>query len=403
MEPTTATTPLRPGFLTGLLAPAVAVLVGTLVALLAGVGPLSALRTGARAWLALQGSGIEVQGATLGLVPVGGVVLVAALTARVARTLTPDPLTSAGAFAATVAGTAGVVAAVLATVTGTTEVVVHPVRAAVAAFVVSGAGAALGATLPHGRAVDLLPDLLRRPPVPAVLRAAAAGAGALLAAAGVLVLGLLVLHVDRAAQLWALLDPGVGGALGLGALCLLAVPTLVVWTVSVLLGPGFVLGADTSLDLTGAQLGAVPGLPVLGGLPDPGVFPDVVVGLALLPLLAGLLAGWRVVPPDAAWRTVGRRTALGAAAGAVAGLAVGVLVGVSGGAVGPGRLAEAGPPVLTPLLVAVPVLAVGGALGALGAHYRGTRAQQPSERASRRPRLRFRHQPPGADRGDAGS
>jgi hypothetical protein len=407
--PTVAPAPLRPGFLTALLTAATAVLLGTLVASVTGVGPASALRTGARAWLVLQGSGLELQGASLTLVPVGGVLLCGALTARVARLMTPEPLDSPGAFAATVAGTAGVLGAVLASVASTPEVVVHPVRAAVATFVVSGAGAALGATLPHGRAADLWPTAWRAPEVRAVVRAGAAGALALLAAAAVLVLVLLVLHVERAAQLWALLDPGVGGLPALGALCLLAVPTMVCWTAAVLLGPGFVLGSQTSVDLTGAQLGPVPGLPVLAALPPPGAFGDLAVVLGALPLLAGVVAGWRVrLPspvPDRGVLGIREhpllaRTALGAVAGAVAGLLVGLLVGTSGGAVGPGRLADAGPPVLTPVLVAVPVLALGGAVGAALAHYRDARGTQSSERAPRRPRLRFRHQPAGPDRRD---
>lgn len=407
MNPTVATAPLRPGFLTAILTVGVALVLGTGIALLTGVDLVPALRTGARSWLVLQGSGLELQGGTLGLVPWGGVIVCGALTARVAKAMTPDPVDSPGAFAATVAGTCGVLAAVLASVASTPEIVVHPVRAATAAFLVCGAGAALGATLPHGRGRDLWPEAWRRPDVREAARAGATGAVALFAAAAVVVLTLLVLAVDRAAQLWALLDPGLGGAPALALLCLLAVPTMVAWTASVLLGPGFVLGAQTSVDLTGAQLGAVPGLPVLAALPSPGTFGDVVVVLGLLPVLAGFLAGWRLPrSDDPAFgirdRPLLARCAHGAAAGGVAGILVGVVVGVSGGAVGPGRLAEAGPPALTPLLVALPVMAVGGALGALASHYRGARAPESptSERTSRRPRLRFRHQPPGADRGD---
>lgn len=409
MNSTVTTPPLRPGVLTAGVSALVALVVGSGVALLAGVGLVSALRTGARSWLVLQGAGIELQGTTLGLVPLGGVLLCGALTARVARAMTPAPVESPGAFAATVAGTSGVVAAVLASVSSTPEVVVNPARAAAAVFVVTGVSAALGATMHHGRAGDLWPAPWRRPEVRGAVSAGARGAAVLLAAAGVVVVTLLVRHVERAGQLWALLDPGASGTPALAAICLLAVPTMVAWTASVLLGPGFVLGTQTSVDLAGAQLGPVPGLPVLAALPSPGTFGDWVVVLGLVPVLAGLVAGWTVragaeAPFGLSDRPVLGRSLLGLAAGAAGGVIVGVLVGASGGAVGPGRLADAGPPALTPLLVAVPLMAVGGALGALAAHYRDARALRPEPdadaRPSRRPRLRLRHQPPGADRRD---
>ena len=161
MKPTVATAPLRPGFLTAGLTAVVAVLTGTVVALLTGADVVPALRTGVRAWLVLQGSGIELQGFGLTLVPLGGVLLCGALAARVARAMTPAPPESPGALAATAAGGAGVLAAVLASVVGTAEISVDPVRAAAAAFVVTGAGAAVGA-VHHGRLADLWPPAWRR-------------------------------------------------------------------------------------------------------------------------------------------------------------------------------------------------------------------------------------------------
>jgi len=190
----------------------------------------------------------------------------------------------------------------------------------------------------------------------------------------------------------------------LAATCVLLLPTLVLWATSVLLGPGFVFGTDTSVDLTGSHLGAVPGFPPLAALPAPGEFGGWVFLLGLVPLLAGVVAGYRTVPPPrpADDNLLMGRVIHGTAAGGVAGLLVGLAVAVSGGGIGPGRMADAGPPVLTPLLVAVPVLAMGGALGTVLAHYRGARASsQPDsvpERTRRRPRLRFWHQPSGPDR-----
>lgn len=397
---------LRRGVATALASTLLGVLLCTIVTLVAGVrdtGPV--LRTGVRGWLVAQGSGLHVGRAELGLVPFGAALLALALVAFVASRWGVDPnaegpQAEVGPFAATVAGTSGVVAAILASVVSTDAVSVPVTRAAFASFVVTGLGAAVGLARGSGR-----PDALwftERADVRAVVRGASRGLALLLSAAAAVVAVLLIWHLDRASDLWALLQPTAGGGVALGLVCVLALPTLVLWTAAALIGPGFAIGTETSVDLTGAHLGTVPGLPVLAALPAPGEFSDWVFVLALLPLLAGIVAGWSTRPPEVGPGTEDhallRRLGFSAAAGALAGLAVGVLVGISGGAVGPGRLTEAGPPLLTSLLVAVPVLAVGGGIGGVLAHYRGARASSPDERARRRPRLWKRHQPAGADR-----
>ena len=146
----------------------------------------------------------------------------------------------------------------------------------------------------------------------------------MLGASAAIVLVLLALHLPRASDLWAALDPGFGGGFALAVICVLAAPTLVLWTAAALIGPGFQLGTHTSVDLTGAQLGAVPGLPILAALPSPGAFPGWVIVLNLIPLAAGMLAGWRVDTGER--EDILIKVGLGAAAGAVAGFLLGVLV-----------------------------------------------------------------------------
>ena len=399
---------LRPAFLSAGLAIVVGIALSGGLALLAQGGGSSiggVLRTGVRGWLVAQGSGLEVEGTSVRLVPLGATVLVVLVTALAARWIVADPIDELGPYAATVAGTCGAVAAVLSAVTNAGDVNTSVVRAAFGAFAVGGIGSALGAAIKHDRTAMLW--FTDRADVRAVVRGSWWGVATMLGSAAALVVVLLTLHIDRAADLWALLDPGVGGGVALAATCLLSIPTLVLWATSVLVGPGFVLGTDTSVDLTGAHLGAVPGFPPLAALPTPGEFSGWVFLLGLVPLLAGGVAGFRTEPPqtdDDPDSALLHRLAHGAAAGAVAGFVVGLAVAVSGGGIGPGRMADAGPPVLTPLLVAVPVLAMGGALGAVLAHYRGARAPQQSEQppdgSTRRPRLRWWHQSPGADRRD---
>lgn len=406
MSPPVTSAVLRPGLSVGVLAPVAGLVTASVLALLGGPdAPLEAVRAGAAAWLVALGAGLEGGGVDVGLVPHGGLLLCGVLTVLVTRRVVPEGVAAPGAFAAVAAGAAGLVAAVVATLVSTGPLAVAPPRAALAGFVVHGVGALLGATVPHGRLGDLLPA--DRPAVAAVLRAAVAGVVVLLGAAAGVVAVRLVLTLDRAAQLWAMLDPGLLGGVVLAVLCLLALPTVVLWAGAVLLGPGLALGAQTSLDLSGAQLAQVPAFPVLAALPAPGSFPGWVVLLGLVPLVAGAVAGWRVRPPGG-FEAVAARVGLGAAAGAVAGAVCGVLVGSSGGSLGPGRLAEVGPSLGWPLVVAVPTLALGGALGAAVAHYRDHRGEpgaddagrDASDRPPRRPRLRIGHQSPGADRRD---
>ncbi len=397
---------LRAAFLAGPLAALASVLLSTGLLVVAGASGGSAgdvLRSGARAWLTAVGAGLSVDGTDITIVPVGAWLVGLAVVALVVRWTLPDPVDELPAFVASAGGVTGLVAGVAAAASSTADAEVGLVRAAAAGFVVGAAGAAVGAVSRHGGGAALwftVSEGLRR-----AVRAAVPGVVAMLGSATVVVLVLLLLHRGRAGDLWALLDPGVGGGVVLALACLLAVPTAVLWTCSALLGPGFAFGSATSVDLTGSHLGAVPGFPLLAALPSPGEFPDGVFVLGLVPLACGALSGWRADPGPR--RDLVGRLAAGSAAGAVAGFVLGVLVGASGGAIGPGRMEHTGPPALAPLLVGVLVMGLGGAIGGVLAHYREGRASQRSERPAtgspRRPRLGRRHDPAGAPRRDDGA
>lgn len=98
-----------------------------------------------------------------------------------------------------------------------------------------------------------------------------------------------------------------------------------------------------------------------------------VLVLALIPVLSGVLGGvvlrLRTLGPVDWQRCLGDAVIGGVAAGLVAG----VLLATSAGGVGPGALTSAGPSWWLPGLVAVLVLTLGTALGAVAAHYRGVR------------------------------
>ncbi|GAB3600323.1 cell division protein PerM [Microbacterium tumbae] len=181
--------------------------------------------------------------------------------------------------------------------------------------------------------------------VPAEIVRGAAIALVLLTGVGALAVTAMVLL--RGGEVIALFERAHVDVLGASMIALAQLaylPTLVVWAVSWLAGPGFAVGAGTAVSPVGTQLGVVPGIPLFGLLPDGGSIWMLIV--VLLPVAAGAVAGWmvrsRLVWEDTArdWRPRAA-IALGipllvAAAAAIAGVA-------ASGSIGPGRLAEVGP------------------------------------------------------------
>ena len=127
-------------------------------------------------------------------------------------------------------------AAILSAVTNAGDLHTSVVRSAFGAFAVGGIGSAVGAARKHDR-IEML-WFTDRADVRAVVRGAWWGVATMLGSAAALVVALLTLHLDRAADLWALLDPGLGGGFALAAACLLFMPTLVLWAAAVLSVPG---------------------------------------------------------------------------------------------------------------------------------------------------------------------
>lgn len=357
----------------------------------------AALRTASRAWLVVHGSGLDAGAADIRLIPLGATLLAIAVVHLVTRGVAVDPPADASVFTGLAATAYALIAIVACLLAGGDGVAPSVLRAALGGLVVGALGAGSALVAVHGAP----PWWPGRDDVREGARAAVAGVAVVLGVAAVLVLGLLAWQVQRAGDLWAALQPGAGGGLVLVLATLLSLPTLVLWCASALLGPGFALGTDTSVDLTGSHLGQVPAFPAFAALPPPGEFGGIVFVLALVPVLAGMVVGWRLTRalPEAGLLDQVKAAAI---AGAASGLVLGVLVALSGGAIGPGRMADVGPPVMTPLLVAVPVLAVGAALGAVLAHYRGGRVSRPApDDSAGRPRLGRGQQSSGPDRRDS--
>jgi hypothetical protein len=238
-------------------------------------------------------------------------------------------------------------------------------------------GVAIGAVTHSARSGEPDPlgrharDLLDRLPDPAPplvlvsLRGGTLAAAGVIGVAAVLVAVLLVVDYSSIVALYEGLGAeALGGlALTLGQLAFL--PNLVVWAASWLVGPGFALGAGSSVAPAGTLLGPLPSIPVLAALPE-GDLSFGFLGL-LVPVLAGFAAGWRVrrgLIDDLDGRSLLRWGAAAAGGiGVVGGLLLGLLAWFSAGAAGPGRLAQVGPDPLLVGAIAALELAVAAGIG----------------------------------------
>jgi hypothetical protein len=271
-------------------------------------------------------------------------------------------------------------------------------RAALHLFVVGVAGALVGSL----RSTAALGVLARRIP-PALRHGIRTGvvAALLILAAGAAFAGLSVaVGGGEAADMIAAYRTGVAGQAGITLVSLAYGGNGAIWAAAYLLGPGFALGADSTVRLTEVTVGPLPTLPLLSGLPDG---PMGATGALLLavPVVAGMFAGWlltrRLVrglaeraqaarvragrtpsaPPPGkphadlpSWALVLGAAVLG---GPIGGLMLGALAWLSGGSLGGGRLAEIGPVPWQIAVVATGVIAVSSALGAAAARVFGPR------------------------------
>jgi hypothetical protein len=197
------------------------------------------------------------------------------------------------------------------------------------------------------------------------VRGGLASAAAVLTAAGLVV---AVLLLGSYAQIITLYENLHSGALGGAALTIaeiLFLPNLVIWAASWLVGPGFSIGTGSTVSPLGTTLGPLPSIPVLGALPQ-GNAAFAFVGL-LVPILAGFLVGVALRTSLASRiRSTGRVAwivSAGVGTGIVGGLVLGLLAWAASGAIGPGRLADAGPDPISVGLFAALELGVSAAVG----------------------------------------
>lgn len=118
----------------------------------------------------------------------------------------------------------------------------------------------------------------------AIVVAGLVGLGALLVAVS------LVLRGDEVIALYEAAHLDVLGATLVTLAQLAYLPTIVVWGIAFVAGPGFALGEGGSVSPAGTQVGVVPGIPILGIVPE-STTPWLLL-LALCPIALGAFAGW---------------------------------------------------------------------------------------------------------------
>jgi hypothetical protein len=264
-----------------------------------------------------------------------------------------------------------------------------------------GIGAArAGATGTRWRGLSQRLSRATRFSIAAALRAGTAASALVIAAAGVAVAILLIAKFGTVVGLYEQLQAGALGAISLTIAQLALLPNAVVWAASWLLGPGFAIGTGSSVSAVGTQLGPIPGLPLLGIVPQG----SVVLGFAglLVPVLAGYFAAAltrrRMARLPGGAPSAGRLTLIALGAGCVAGIELGLLAWWSSGAIGPGRLHEAGPNPWTVAASAAVVIAIAAVVGILTGGQRHGEDRWAGERAMPGPTVH--EQTPNNDRLD---
>lgn len=123
-----------------------------------------------------------------------------------------------------------------------------------------------------------------------ILRAGLVGLLAAFALAAVVLSVQLIVHWAEIALVYQRLEAGIWGGLALTIVQLGLIPNLVVWTMAYTAGPGFSLGEGAWAGPLDTAVGPLPSLPLLAAVPTE----SHPVGwlFLLLPVLAGVVAGW---------------------------------------------------------------------------------------------------------------
>ncbi len=330
-------------------------------------GPGGALHVAAALWLLAHGVEL-VRAETLsgapqpvGLTPLLLLALPVWLVYRAARDATdtsdepdgPPPVPASTAWTGVVLGYLGVGAAAALYASGGEPrpewlwvTVCLPLLVGGAA----GVGVWAGSGRPHPSVSSRLPHWVRVD-APGTAARAAGAATAVLTGGGALLLGAsLIWHGDSARLAFTQLTEGWTGRLTVLLLAVTLVPNAALWSASYALGPGFALGAGHMVHpLASDPAPLLPPFPLLAAVPDAGPGTSLNWAVALVPVAAGVTAGWFVAAaavrrarPWLHW-SAGRSVGVLALAALLCALALTLLAALSGGPLGTATLSHFGP------------------------------------------------------------
>ena len=313
-------------------------------------------------WLVAHHAVVTVSGTTVSLLPLGLMIVPLVLTVRagvwIARVATPT--TRGGVVrvvgVATVAYTA--IAAIVSGVAALQTTSVSVSAAMASAAFVSGVGFSAGVLRGLPRSRERVARIRERAPLALrdVARATAVSVMTMVGVAAALAGISFGAHLDEAVALGKSIAPGAGSGLFLTLVAIAYVPNFVIWATAYGLGTTVSLGTGGSVSVLSVKAAAIPTFPLFAAVPDapnPWVRAFVVV-----PVVAGLLAGWVLVRTGRIVDLKSRTIGVGGVTVLTA-MILGVLAYLSAGALGSDRLSSMGPS-------AWAVAVAGGALVGVG-------------------------------------
>ena len=316
----------------------------------------------------------------LGLTLVFGLVCTVVMTRRTGAlhitardgSLLPGAIPALGALVGGFTVTYGLLTGLIGLLANTTYVHVNTAPTAAGATLIAVLSAGLGIMLAlrrpaHGQVPAVGVLALIPAPADAIIRALAGAFAALLAGAAIVFTILLLTAGPDVIAITGELQPGIVGGTVLIIAQLLLLPTLMVWTLAVLLGGTVAVGVGTGISLGGSQTGVMPAVPVLAALPGPGEFHAAWWLLLLLPVASAAL-GAVVLGRETRGERGRRALALWAGYAVLLTICLLILCSIATGQIGSDQLAELGPRTGGLVLPVFGISVLGTGLGALWFH-----------------------------------